>query len=58
MKEETRLPYLFARKKKEKENPLYDPERDGKPQWSSPSRIMFGDPPIGRSALDKKRDDK
>lgn len=34
--------------------PVYDPKRDGPPEWKSVDAYIFGDPPIGRSALDKR----
>lgn len=40
--------------KSEAFTPSYDPRRDGLPQWRSIDAYVFGDPPIGRSALDKR----
>lgn len=34
--------------------PIYDPRRDGLPEWRSPGACIMGEPPIGRSALDKR----
>ncbi len=34
-------------------NPEYDPRRDGYPIWKNPAAMLLGEPPIGRSALDK-----
>lgn len=39
----------------EHSDPIFDPRRDGYPRHASASAELFGDPPIGRSALDKKR---
>lgn len=33
-------------------NPKYDPRRDPAPVYREPYSQMFGDPPVGRSALD------
>lgn len=35
-------------------NPLYDPRRDGEPVWANPFDRIFGDPPIGRRAIDQR----
>lgn len=32
----------------------YDPKRDGDPIYAGPTDEFFGDPPIGRRAIDKK----
>lgn len=37
-------------------NPEYDPVRDGPPVYASPFAELMGDPPIGRRALDMRRD--
>jgi hypothetical protein len=34
--------------------PLYDPRRDGLPEWRSVGAYLMGEPPIGRSALERK----
>lgn len=34
---------------------LYDPLRDGPVQWESAQAVMFGDPPVGRRAIDSAK---
>lgn len=52
----SKLPPLIV-KRREALNPLYDPTRDGAPKWHSLSAQHFGDPPVGRSALDQKKNE-
>lgn len=40
--------------KLEASNPTYDPRRDGYREYRSPFAEMLGEPPIGRSALDRR----
>lgn len=35
-------------------NPAYDPYRDGPHVYASVSAVLMGDPPIGRSALERR----
>lgn len=41
-------------RKTEAENPAFDPRRDGYRQYRSPFAELLGEPPIGRSALDRR----
>lgn len=47
---------LFANQGKpiRRSDAAYDPLRDGKPVWRTPFAELMGEPPIGRSALEKR----
>ena len=37
-----------------RQNALYDPQRDGPLRYADMSAEVFGDPPIGRRAIDQR----
>jgi hypothetical protein len=39
-----------------RQNPTYDPRRDGRPIYRSAFAELLGEPPIGRRAIDQRRE--